>query len=211
LTADNSVVPYSNAKACAWPKIWTLSARLSLMRNVQLMKKNKNIFRVYYIRIIATTKLVHTTWNRQIPQWSLSGMCACLRTSAYMIVYLFFTRSWLVIIGPKLFFTRSWSAIIGTKQPKVNQSPQQWWGWYTCTQICRFLVVENIFRLETCMNSLVKVSPYYKLNFQGKIVFTQNWCNITLKCTHFYLGEIWEAIIILKLSIYSLKLIKMLI
>jgi hypothetical protein len=132
-------------------------------------------------------------------------------TSAYTIVYLFFTRSWLVIIGPKLFFTRSWSAIIGTKQPKVNQSPQQWWGWYTCTQICRFLVVENIFRLETCMNSLVKVPPYYKLNFQGKIVFTQNWCNITLKCTHFYLGEIWEAIIILKLSIYSLKLIKMLI
>jgi hypothetical protein len=24
---------------CAWPKIWTLSGRLSLMRNVQLMKK----------------------------------------------------------------------------------------------------------------------------------------------------------------------------
>jgi hypothetical protein len=34
----------------------------------------------------------------------------CVLTSASMIVY--------------LFFTRSWSAIIGTKQPKVNQSPQ---------------------------------------------------------------------------------------
>ena len=42
------------------------------------------------------------------------------------------------------------------------------------------LVVGNIFRLETCMNSLVKVPPYSILNFQGKIVFIQNWCNITL-------------------------------
>jgi len=31
-----------------------------------------------------------------------------------------------------------------------------------------FAVVGNIFRLETCMNSLVKVPPYSKLNFQGK-------------------------------------------
>jgi hypothetical protein len=45
-----------------------------------------------------------------------------------------------------------------------------------CTRICRFLVVGNIFRLETCMNSLVKVPPYFKLNFEGKIFFTQNWC-----------------------------------
>jgi hypothetical protein len=36
----------------------------------------------------------------------------CVLTSASMIVYLFFTRSWLAIIGPKLFFTRLWSAII---------------------------------------------------------------------------------------------------
>jgi hypothetical protein len=34
-------------------------------------------------------------------------------------------------------------------------------------------------RLETCMNSLVKVPPYSKLNIQRKIFFTQNWCNIT--------------------------------
>jgi hypothetical protein len=104
----------------------------------------------------------------------------CVLTSASMIVFLFFTRSWSAIIGPKLFFTRSWSAIIGTKQPKVNQSPQQWRGRQTCTRICRFLVVGNIFRLETCLNSLVKVPPYSKLNFHGKIFFTQNWCNITL-------------------------------
>jgi hypothetical protein len=31
------------------------------------------------------------------------------------------------------------------------------------------------------MNSLVKVPPYSKLNFQGKNFFTQNWCNITLR------------------------------
>ena len=38
------------------------------MRTVQLMKKmsdaSKNIFRVYYIRIIAQTKMVHTTRNK---------------------------------------------------------------------------------------------------------------------------------------------------
>jgi hypothetical protein len=39
----------------------------------------------------------------------------CVLTSASMIVYLFFTRSWTAIIRPKLFFARSWSAIIGTK------------------------------------------------------------------------------------------------
>ena len=35
-------------RICTWPKIWTLSGRLSLMRNVQLMKKKYTyIFRVY--------------------------------------------------------------------------------------------------------------------------------------------------------------------
>ena len=45
---------------CAWPKIWTLSGRLSLMRTVQLMKKmsdaSNNVFHVYHIRIIAPQK-----------------------------------------------------------------------------------------------------------------------------------------------------------
>ena len=99
----------------------------------------------------------------------------CALTLASMIIYLFFTRSWSAIIRPKLFFTRSWSAIIGTKQP------QQWRGRQTWTRICRFLVVGNIFRLETCMNSLVKAPAYSKLNFQGEIFLAQNWCNITLK------------------------------
>ena len=112
---------------------------------------------------------------------------ACVLTTASMIAYLFFTRSWSTIIGPRLFFTRSWSAIIRTKQPKGNKSPQQWRGQQTCSGICKFLVVGNIFRLETCINSLVKVPPYSKLNFQGKIFFTQNWCNITLN-----IHKLWE-------------------
>ena len=45
-------------RICTWPKIWTLSGRLSLMRNVQLMKKNENIFRVFHTRIIAKKKCV---------------------------------------------------------------------------------------------------------------------------------------------------------
>jgi hypothetical protein len=58
-------------RICAWPKIWTLSGRLSLMRNVQLMKKNKNIL-LPHLWIIAkkigshdicqlTSKLYHST------------------------------------------------------------------------------------------------------------------------------------------------------
>jgi hypothetical protein len=38
------------------------------------------------------------------------------------------------------------------------------------------------------MNSLVKVPPYSKLNFQGENFFTHNWCNITLSL---YLKVIW--------------------
>jgi hypothetical protein len=40
----------------------------------------------------------------------------------------------------------------------------------TCTRICRFLIFGNIFRLETCMNSLVK--RYCRIPnwiFRGKI------------------------------------------
>jgi hypothetical protein len=109
---------------CAWHKIWTLSGRISLMRNVQLMKKKYIYISRYNIRIIAQKKLVHTTWNRQLDSSIIIVRNVCVITSASMIVYLFFTRSWSPIIGPKLFFTRLWSAIIGTKQPKVNQSPQ---------------------------------------------------------------------------------------
>ena len=46
---------------CTWPKIWTLSGRLSLMLITIMMMKNmsdasKNIFRVYHIRIVDQKK-----------------------------------------------------------------------------------------------------------------------------------------------------------
>ena len=44
--------------------IWRFR-RYSAVKNENL---NKKIFRVYHIRIIAKTNLVHTTWNRQIHQ-----------------------------------------------------------------------------------------------------------------------------------------------
>jgi hypothetical protein len=98
-------------------KIWTLSGKLSFMHNVQLMKIYIYIFRVYHIRIIAKKKCVHTTWNTDSPIIIVRNVCVL--TSASMIVYLFFTRLWSAIIGPKLFFTRSWSAIIGTNCRKI--------------------------------------------------------------------------------------------
>jgi len=50
---------------------------------------------------------------------------------------------------------------------------------HTVLQIsCRW---EHISTWNMHINSLVKVPPYSKLNFHGKIFFTQNWCNITLK------------------------------
>ena len=108
----------------AWLKIWTLSERLLLMRNVQLMEKK--IFRVYHRRIIANKIGSHDM--KQTDSSIIIVRNVCVLTSASMIVYHFFTRSWSAIIGPKRFFTMLWSAIIGTKQPKVNQSPHQWWG-----------------------------------------------------------------------------------
>ena len=87
------------------------------MRTVPLLKKmsdaNKNIFRVYHIRLIAPQK----NGSHDMKQTDSSIIIVrnvCVLTSASMIVY--------------LFVTRSLSAIIGTKQPKVNQSPQQWRG-----------------------------------------------------------------------------------
>ena len=98
---------------CTWPKIWTLSGRLSLMLMKKMSDASKNIFRVYHIRIIAPKKKWITRHETDI---FLNNHCQeCVRAySASMIVY--------------LFVARSWSAIIGTKQPKVNQSPQQWRG-----------------------------------------------------------------------------------
>ena len=41
---------------CVWPKIWTLSGKLSLMLMFICWEKNIYIFRVYHIRIIAKKK-----------------------------------------------------------------------------------------------------------------------------------------------------------
>ena len=128
------------------------------MRNVQLMKEKLKYIPCVPHKNNCKKQLVHDM--KETDSSIIIVRNVCVLTEASMIVYLFFTRTWSAIIGPKLFFTRSWSAIIGTKQLKVNQSPQQWRGRYTCTRICRFLVVRNIFWLETFMNILVKVPPY---------------------------------------------------
>ena len=55
------------------------------MRNVQLMKKNKNIFRVYHIRIIAKKNGSHYMKQTDSSIIIVRNVC--------VIVYLFFTRS----------------------------------------------------------------------------------------------------------------------
>ena len=96
---------------CTWPKIWTLSGRLS-----EIMKKmldaSKIIFRVPHKNNGTPKNDSHEM--KQTDSSIIIVRNVCVLTSASMIVY--------------LFVTRSWSAIIETKQPKVNQSPQQWRG-----------------------------------------------------------------------------------
>jgi hypothetical protein len=62
-----SIILFSHTvmqRICTWPKIWTLSGRLSLMRNVQLMKKKIYIFCVYHIRIIASHRFfIFRIWH----------------------------------------------------------------------------------------------------------------------------------------------------
>ena len=101
-------------RICVWPKIWTLSGRLSLMRTCSVEEKiyiytKKCIFHVYHIRIIATTK-IGSHDMKQTDSSIIIVRNVCMLTSGSMI---------------DLFFTRSWSVSIGTKQPKVNQSPQR--------------------------------------------------------------------------------------
>jgi hypothetical protein len=62
------------------------------MHNVQLMKKNKNIFRVYHIRII-TQKKIGSHDMKQTDSSIIIVRNVCVLTSASMIVYLFLTRS----------------------------------------------------------------------------------------------------------------------
>ena len=76
---------------CAGHKILTLSGRLSLMRNVQLMNKYIYIFRVYHIRI--TAKKIGSDDMKQTDSSIIIIRNVCVLTSASMIVYFFFTRS----------------------------------------------------------------------------------------------------------------------
>ena len=72
---------------CTWPKIWTLSGRLTLMLTVQLMKKmsdaSKNIFRVYHIRIIAPSKKWFTRHETNRFLNNHCQECVC----AYLIIH----------------------------------------------------------------------------------------------------------------------------
>jgi hypothetical protein len=104
-------------------------------------------------------------------------MNVCVLTSASMIVYLFFINCGLCnpVQMSKMSHRIFWIKVILHQFWMKNIFPGKF-----NLRICRFLVVGNIFRLETCMNSLVKVPPYSKLNFPGKMFFIQNWCNITL-------------------------------
>jgi len=61
LTADNFVVPYSNAKDMRVTQDLNSFGDIIAHAQCSVDEKNKNIFRVYHIRIIAKTKLVHTT------------------------------------------------------------------------------------------------------------------------------------------------------
>ena len=84
------------------------------MCTVQLMKKmldaSKNIFRMYHIIIIAQKKKWFTRHETDRILNNHCQECVC----AYLSIH------------DCLSFRHE--VIIGTKQPKVNQSPQQWRG-----------------------------------------------------------------------------------
>ena len=117
-------------------------------------------------------KLVHTTWNRD---------------SSIIIVRNVCVHPWLFIFSSRDHDRQS-SEQNNRKLISLHNAMARTINMHT---ICRFLVAGNIFRLETSMNSLVKVPPYSKLNFQGEIFSTQNWCNITLKSGRSLIG-LWE-------------------
>jgi hypothetical protein len=56
------------------------------------MRKNKNIFRVYHIRIIAKKK-IGSHYMKQTDSSIIFVRNMCVLASASMIVYLFFKRS----------------------------------------------------------------------------------------------------------------------
>jgi hypothetical protein len=109
-----------------------MSPVMSLIHVLLLMKflltKCRHHAHVYW-NLMYPLSILKVVFLESNPLWFIETLISFIRAYVnclYMPDYLFFTRSWSAIIGPKLFFTRSWSAIIGTKQPNVNQSPQQW-------------------------------------------------------------------------------------
>ena len=80
---------------CAWPKILTLSGKLSLMRNVQLMEK---IYIYIYIPCVPhKNNCTHKNGSHDTKRTDSSIIIirnVCVLASAFMIVDLFFTRSW---------------------------------------------------------------------------------------------------------------------
>ena len=113
LIADNSVFQYSNAN---YMRV-TLSGRLSLMRNVQLMKKYIFIFRVYHIRIIA-----NKNWfTRHETDRFLNNHCQeCVRTYLSIHDCLFFLHE--VMIGNHRTKTFLLKVMIGNHRNKTTES-----------------------------------------------------------------------------------------
>ena len=104
-------------KICAWSKIWTLSGKLSLIRNVQLMKK-KNVFRVYHIKIIATTQ---TWFTRHETDRFLNNQCQeCVR--AYLSIHDCLSFLHEVMIGNHWTKTFLHEVMIGNHRNKTTES-----------------------------------------------------------------------------------------
>jgi hypothetical protein len=103
LTGDNSVFQYSNANDMRVTQ--DLNSFGEIIAHVQCSVDEYiykyiyiyiylYIFRVYYIRIIAKQRLVHTTWNTYSSIIIVRNVYVL--NTASMFVYLFFTRSWSV-------------------------------------------------------------------------------------------------------------------
>jgi hypothetical protein len=101
-----------------WHKIWTLSGRLSLMRNVQLMKKkNIYIFRVYHIRIIAKKNW----FTRHETDRFLNNHCQeCVR--AYLSIHDCLSFLHEVMIGNHRTKTFLHRVMIGNHRNKTTES-----------------------------------------------------------------------------------------
>ena len=82
---------------CARHNIWTLSGDYRSRAMFSWWKIYIYIFRVYHIRIIAKKNGSHDM--KQTDSSIIIVRNVCVLTSASMIVYLFFTRSWSAIIG----------------------------------------------------------------------------------------------------------------